>query len=76
MNKKEKMNKKDRTAMKLKLFVWEWSKDHSWERVTVLAPDVKTARELVKQDGSFMHPGILKAAPEIHDKPVVLYDVE
>ena len=58
----------------LKLFVWEWAKSYSWDRVVVMAPDVESARALVEKDGGFMHKDVLKKAPKVYDNPVCLYD--
>lgn len=61
-----------------KLFIWNWAKDHSWERVIVAAQDVEQARELALVSSGPMPRLVEKIQgepDEVHAAPYVIYDV-
>jgi len=61
-------------ALEMKLYIWQWTNGHSWEKAIAFAPDLSTAIELAKKSG-LCYPEMLKQKPEIHDKPVCLVDI-
>jgi len=60
----------------MKVYEWYNSDSYaSWERIIVVAKDEKTARQMAKDDRSFMAKKILDARPtKISELPYVFYD--